>query len=92
MARLSAEMLQVPFAERDIFIDHVDDPNFIRAQLGRLIKRARRQGYAIGIGHPHENTYQVLKEMLPKLRKEAQLVPASMVVQRAQTLSASVKK
>jgi hypothetical protein len=91
VARLSAEMLQVPFAERDIFIDHVDDPNFIRAQLGRLIKRARRQGYAIGIGHPHENTYQVLKEMLPKLRKEAQLVPASMVVQRAQTLSASKK-
>ena len=88
VARSSAELLQVPFAERDIFIDHVDEPAFIRSQLDRLIKRAKTQGYAVGIAHPHDNTYRILKEMLPRLQKEVQLVPASMVVQ-AQMLAAN---
>ena len=76
----SARLLQVPFAERDVFIDHSTDPEFIRRQIKRLVKRAKRQGYAIGIGHPHRITYQVLQEALPELEKEVDLVPVSRVV------------
>ena len=76
----SARLLQVPFAERDVFIDHMAEAEFIRRQVKRLIQRAKRQGYAIGIGHPHPITYHVLKEALPELEKEVELVPVSSVV------------
>ena len=61
-------------------IDHSTDPAFIRSQIRRLVKRAKRQGYAIGIGHPHQITYQVLQEALPELEREVELVPVSRVV------------
>lgn len=82
-ASASANLLQLPFAERDIFLDHVDDPAFIRRQFKALIRRARKQGYAVGIGHPHENTIKVMTEVLPDLQKQVRLVPASMVIERA---------
>ncbi len=80
MARPSAELLQIPFAERDIFIDHFEDEQFIRKQLGQLIKRARSQGYAVGIAHPHDITCRVLNDFLPELKQTVELVPASMVL------------
>ncbi len=82
VARMSAEKFQLPFAERDIFIDHYEDEAFIRAQLQRLVRRAQEQGYAIGIAHPHEVTYQTLKAFLPRLKEETAIVPASTIVQQ----------
>jgi polysaccharide deacetylase 2 family uncharacterized protein YibQ len=81
-APASARLLQLPFAERDIFIDHFDDTAFIRSQLIKLVRRAQQQGYAVGIAHPHENTYQVLNAFLPQLKEQVTLVPASMIVQQ----------
>lgn len=80
VARPSAELLQIPFTERDIFIDHVETKQFIRKQLRELVKRAERQGYAVGIAHPHAVTYRMLAEYLPEIKKSVELVPASMVV------------
>jgi uncharacterized protein len=80
LSKPSARLLQVPFAERDIFLDHVTTAEFVRKQLGELILRAQQDGMAIGIGHPHPITYQVLKEMLPELKKKVRLVPASQLV------------
>lgn len=94
-AMASAQLLQLPFAERDIFIDHFDDPAFIRGQFEALIRRARKQGFAVGIGHPHETTYEVMAEVLPELKSQVTLVPASMVVQRsmmAQAASAQARR
>jgi polysaccharide deacetylase 2 family uncharacterized protein YibQ len=81
VARPSAQLLKLPFAERDIFIDHVEDEKFIRSQLKTLIQRAQEQGYAVGIGHPHEVTHRVLTEYLSLLKEKVALVPASMVVE-----------
>jgi polysaccharide deacetylase 2 family uncharacterized protein YibQ len=78
--RPSAALLRLPFAERDVFIDHVQTADFIRQQLKRLIKRARQQGYAIGIAHPHPVTLAVFKEMLPELKNAVSLTVASEVV------------
>ncbi|NNG00589.1 MAG: divergent polysaccharide deacetylase family protein [Desulfobacteraceae bacterium] len=79
-AKDSARLLKIPFAERDVFIDHYDDTDFIHRQLLLLIKTAEQNGSAVGICHPHPATLKVLKEMLPEIRKKVRLVPASEVV------------
>ncbi|MCJ8501176.1 divergent polysaccharide deacetylase family protein [Desulfatitalea alkaliphila] len=91
VAKPSARLLQLPFAERDIFIDHLDDPGFIQAQMERLIQRAEKQGHAIGIAHPHENTYQVLKSFVPQLREQVTLVSASTVVNHIMAIEAAAE-
>ena len=80
LCRASAELLNLPFAERDVFIDHEQNRAFVAKQLNLLIKRAKRQGYAIGIAHPHPVTLDVLKEMLPQLKRAVFLTHASRVV------------
>lgn len=80
VARPSAKLFQVPFAERDVFLDHLQEPDFIRRQFRELAKIAQEQGEAIGIAHPHDLTVTLFKEELPKLRKRVRLVPASEVV------------
>jgi len=77
----SARLFKIPFAQRDVFIDHRQDPEFIRMQIRELINIAKRHGVAVGIAHPHMSTYDVLKEMLAELKQEVHLVPASQVVQ-----------
>ena len=80
LCRPSARLFQIPFAQRDVFLDHRVEVKFIRKQLKELVRIAQRNGYAVGIGHPHSLTYQVLHEMLPDLQKEIRLVPASEIV------------
>lgn len=81
VAKASAQLLKLPFVERDIFIDHFEDEKFIHSQLNKLIQRAQEQGYAIGIGHPHDITHRMLAKFLPILKEKVELVPASMVVE-----------
>ena len=78
--RPSARLFQVPFAERDVFLDHSQKPEFIKKQIRELVRIARRNGQAIGIAHPHPVTLKILKDALPDLKKQVQLVPASKVV------------
>jgi polysaccharide deacetylase 2 family uncharacterized protein YibQ len=81
LCKPSARLLQVPFAERDIFLDHEETETFVRKQIRKLIETAKQEGRAVGIGHPHDVTYEVLKEMLPELQQEIRLVPASELVE-----------
>ncbi len=76
----SARLLQVPFAQRDIFLDHVQERAFVEKQIQALIKTAKQHGEAVGIGHPFEVTYTVLRDMLPEIKKQVDMVPASRVV------------
>lgn len=55
---------------RDIFLDHEQTAEFIHAQLDKLIKRAKRKGSAIAIGHPYRVTLEVLEQWLPKARQQ----------------------
>ena len=80
LCRPSARLLLLPFAQRDVFLDHVQEPEFVRKQIQKLIRIALTTGEAIGIGHPYRVTYQVLLDELPKLRKKVKLVPASALV------------
>jgi polysaccharide deacetylase 2 family uncharacterized protein YibQ len=80
LGKPSARLFQVPFAQRDVFIDHYQKPDFIRKQIKELIRIARLNGEAVGILHPHSTTYRILQEMLPDLQNQVQLVPASKIV------------
>jgi hypothetical protein len=80
LCKPSARLLQLPFAQRDVFIDHFQESDFIRKQINLLIRIADKHGEAIGIAHPHIITYNILRELLPELQKKVQLVPASQIV------------
>lgn len=80
---------QVPNARRDVFLDNDRHPEAIGRQFTRLLKRARRQGYAIGIGHPYPETSQVLAQRLGELQASGiRLIPVSEMIeyQRSRTL------
>jgi polysaccharide deacetylase 2 family uncharacterized protein YibQ len=62
--------------ERDVFLDHVPRPAAVRRQLERLLAVARRRGHALGIGHPHRATLDVLRAFSPA-RAGVKLVPVS---------------
>lgn len=75
-------------AERDVFLDHAQDEAEISAQFRRLIALARRDGSAIGIGHPYPETLAVLARELPLLEAEGiELVPASRLVEQERSHS-----
>ncbi|MEE4608907.1 MAG: divergent polysaccharide deacetylase family protein [Desulfobacteraceae bacterium] len=76
----SARLLKVPFAQRDVFLDHRQEPDFVRGQVKELLRRAEKSGQALGIGHPHQVTLEVLREMLPEIRRRVELVPAATLV------------
>jgi uncharacterized protein len=78
----AARVLNIPFGERDVFLDHVQTKEFVRNQIELLIRIAEKHGSAIGIAHPHEVTYRILKEKLPELNKRVKIVPASQLVHR----------
>lgn len=69
------------YAERDIFLDHEITMPFIRNALKKVEWTARHKGYAIAIGHPHDETIRALAEWLPTLKEKGlTLRPASAVV------------
>lgn len=79
----------VPYAVRDTFIDNEpDDLAAIHRQLALLEQRAREQGYAIGIGHPHDGTVTALEAWIPEMRERGfALVPISAIVRHRQRLA-----
>ena len=80
VCRPSARLFQIPFGQRDVFLDHRQDPAYIRKQIRELVRIALRKGEAVGIGHPHLSTYNVLREELPALRRQVEIVPPSQIV------------
>jgi hypothetical protein len=76
----SARLFKIPFEKRDVFIDHIEDRDFIRGQLELLVRIAETNGTSVGIAHPHGITCEVLGEMIPLLKKRVDIVPVSRLV------------
>lgn len=68
---------RVRVIKRNVFLDDVQNEAEIRHQFERAIQLARRNGYAIAIGHPHPTTVRVLQQMLPNLPSDIVLVRPS---------------
>jgi len=77
-----AHSMRVKTASRNVFLDDVQDVAAIRKQVDELAQTAASHGTAIGIGHMHPTTMQVLTEQAPRLRAEGfRFVRASSVVE-----------
>ncbi|UTW54037.1 divergent polysaccharide deacetylase family protein [Kordiimonas sp. SCSIO 12610] len=77
----AAKAVGVPHVSRDVFLDNVKDLNAIKAQLRKAEQIAERRGYAIAIGHPYDETLEVLREWQGTLDERGfELVPLSQIV------------
>lgn len=63
-----AHEMKVRTGARNVFLDDDERESAVRKQLAELAATAERNGFAIGIGHPHPATMRVLAEELPELR------------------------
>jgi polysaccharide deacetylase 2 family uncharacterized protein YibQ len=72
-----AREMDVKTARRDIFLDNSLEPGKIRLQLDALFDLARKKGTAIGIGHPHQATLDVLRQYQAALPDNIRLVGVS---------------
>jgi uncharacterized protein len=78
-----ARQVAIPFARRDVFLDHTQTIEQVAGQLEELERIARRRGFAIAIGHPHGTTLQVLEPWLKTLESRGLvLAPLSAIVRR----------
>jgi uncharacterized protein len=82
LCKPSARLLQIPFAQRDIFLDHLHEAAFIRKQIAQLVLIAQHRGVAVGIAHPNLEMYDMLHQMLPALKEKVRFVKASEVVRK----------
>jgi polysaccharide deacetylase 2 family uncharacterized protein YibQ len=82
VAEQVAQEHQVPVARRDVFLDNDRNPAAIARQFRQLVRLARRQGYAVGIGHPYKETMEMLRQELPRLEGQGiRLIHTSELVQ-----------
>lgn len=81
VATLAASNYAVPYATRDIFLDHIRSEAFITEQLEKFVTVIKQNGTGIAIGHPYRETLAVLELALPELEREGiTLVHASELV------------
>ncbi len=79
-----ARQYGVPSIERDVFLDDVMTEAAVRKQLATLKAIALKTGRAVAIGHPHDQTLNVLTSWLGEAAQEGfVMVPLSQLV-RAQ--------
>jgi polysaccharide deacetylase 2 family uncharacterized protein YibQ len=81
-AQIAGE-LGVPSVARNVVLDDVMSSDNVVHQLAEVERIARKQGFAVAIGHPHDNTIAALMEWLPRLRERGFiLVPLTTIVAR----------
>jgi uncharacterized protein len=77
----AARQTGVAFASNDRFIDHEKDLEAIKKAIRLAMKRAKQEGKALAIGHPHPLTARAIREMIPEIESAGiRMVFASEVV------------
>jgi uncharacterized protein len=78
-----AQEMGLPSIVRHVFLDDDESLDAVRRKLAESEAVARRQGFVVAIGHPHEATVQALAEWLPSLQgKGLALAPATAVLRK----------
>lgn len=76
-----AQRLGIKYARRNVFLDNVQERDYILGQLNQAVRLARKNGAAIAICHPHQVTISTLAAALPGLAGQGvKLVPVSQLV------------
>jgi hypothetical protein len=70
VAATAAREQQLPFLDRDVFLDNESGYDYARQQFLQLIAHARQHGHALAIGHPRPGTLKVLEEFLPTIAQQ----------------------
>jgi len=70
VCRQIAKEAGIKFAQRDVYLDNLDDKSYIKNQYELLIEKARKTGFSLGIGHDKELTVQMLAAEMPKSEEE----------------------
>jgi uncharacterized protein len=84
VARRIADEAAVPAVSRRVFLDSVITRDAVERSFRQLLLRAKTDGTALAIGHPHPETLEVLERELPGLAREGvKLVPVSSLVSRS---------
>jgi len=83
VAYATAKEFGLKSGRRDVFLDNdMDNPVSIRKQLDELVDVARKNGKAIGIGHPHPATIIELRKWLADAGNQGfEIVPVSRLMQ-----------
>lgn len=80
-----ASEYRIPNTRRDVFLDNEPSADAINRQFRLLVELARKQGYAVGIGHPYPQTVEVLQRVLSDLKNEnIRLISASAMIELQQ--------
>ncbi len=74
VAYKAAKDFAVPSARRDIFLDNILSREHICGQLAKLVGRAKRHGFGVGIAHPHTITFDSLKACSAQYVSEVEFV------------------
>jgi uncharacterized protein len=78
VARRVADEVSLPAVSRRVFLDAVTTDRAIGRAYRELLAKAKQDGSALAIGHPHPETLALLERELPRLRQEGiTLVPVS---------------
>lgn len=73
----------VPFLERNVFLDNVNEVAAVESRLADLEAVALRHGFAIGIGHPRDATIEALRDWVPGMHERGfVLVPITTIMSR----------
>ncbi|CCO07420.1 divergent polysaccharide deacetylase family protein [Desulforamulus hydrothermalis] len=79
-----AKSMHVPWVKRDVFLDDVKNRQHIAKQIKKACQVAKRQGYAVVIGHVGQGgniTAQGVKQSITYIEREGiKLVPLSEIV------------
>ena len=62
-----ANLEGVEYVQRDVFLDNEDNYDYVLGQLQKLERKAKKKGYAVGIGHPKKATIAALKDWVKTL-------------------------
>lgn len=80
IAYQTAQEQGINTGRRDIFLDNEQNDAKIKAQLEKLVQRAKKNGTAIGIGHPYPSTLSTLKKEQWWLQNQVDIVRISELV------------
>lgn len=71
----------VATARRDVFLDNVQKVDLIARQIRKLVRVAEATGQAIGIGHPHPETLEALRQEAAYIKsRDIEVVPVSQLL------------
>jgi len=86
-----AKLIGVPIRNRHVFLDNNLTDSYITQQFQSLVRFAKSQKTAIAIAHPHPETIQALKRLIPTLAQEnIELVPLSALYKTIENTSTEV--